>query len=157
MSARAAAAPGTGTRVRDPFANALLFAAPLAAVAAGCAAEWLDFRALRYPLLAMMLAGVVATASALDRRGDTNLAPRGVAGTMLRAVLAGVLAWTLAESVYVMLHVLRGEAFDAQRFGPQPAQALGLIAVHALFLGGPTGLAAAALVWLRDRFSRPAR
>ena len=42
----------------------------------------------------------------------------------------------------MLLHVAGGERFDAERFGPQWRQALGLIGVHALFLGAPTGVVA---------------
>ena len=143
----------------QPFtAHLLVYAAPVAAVIAGVSAEWLDFRALRYPLLIMMLASVAATlhareAMALKRGG----ARRGALDAMLRAVLLGVVTWGAAQTVYVMLHVAQGERFDAPRFGPQPLQALALIAAHAVFLGAPTGLAAGAILqaraWLRRKRS----
>ena len=119
----------------------MLVAAPAAAVLAGVAAEWLDFRALRYPLLALMLAATTATALALPRLQDG-------ARDAARTVLLGMVTWGAAEALYVVIHTLRGEPFDAARFGPQPAQAFGLIAVHALVLGLPTGLVAAALIRL---------
>jgi hypothetical protein len=122
----------------------MLVAAPAVALIAGIAAEWLDFQALRYPLLGAVLAGVTVTAAALDpgRR-------QPALGQALRTVALGVATWGAAEAVYVIIHTLRGEPFDAGRFGPQPAQALGLIAVHALALGAPTGAVAAALLRLR--------
>ena len=122
--------------------DALLLAAPAAAVVAGLAAEWLDFRALRYPILLLMLAGVTATAFALTG---------GRAGwrAFVIAVATGVCAWAAAEALYVALHAARGERFDAERFGPQWAQALGLVGVHALVLGAPTGIAAGMLLQAR--------
>ena len=54
----------------------------------------------------------------------------------------------------MIIHAARGQAFEAERFGPQWAQALGLIGVHALFLGAPTGIAAGALLWVRARLWR---
>jgi hypothetical protein len=127
-----------------------LYAAPVAAIIAGISAEWLDFRALRYPLLLMMLAAVVATRFAHEelarRRGD---APRSAPDAMLRAVLLGMITWGAAQTLYVILHVAQGERFDAPRFGPQPLQAIGLIAAHAIFLGVPTGLAAGAILQAR--------
>jgi len=115
--------------------NWLLLGAPVAAVLAGVAAEWLDFRALRYPLLLVVAAGVLATALALFRR---ERAMRAFVAT----VVLGAATWAAAETLYVVIHTIRGEPFDAGRFGPQWAQALGLIGVHALFLGVPTGIAA---------------
>ena len=117
----------------------------MAAVFAGVAAEWLDFRALRYPLLLLVLAGVLATASAMEPRGRR---------TLVRALIIGVATCAAAEMLYVIIHATRGEAFDAERFGPQWVQALGLIAVHALVLGAPTGIVAGALLWIRSRLWR---
>jgi hypothetical protein len=114
---------------------ALLFGAPAAALAAGVAAEWLDFRALRYPLLLTVGLGVLATALALFVRQRSLRA-------FALTVLLGVTTWACAEAIYVIIHTTRGEAFDADHFGPQWSQALALIAVHALFLGIPTGIAA---------------
>ncbi len=125
----------------------LIFGAPAAAALAGVSAEWLDFRALRYPLLLLVLAGVAATAYAIESRGR---------GGVVRALIIGVLTWAAAETLYVMIHAGRGEAFEAERFGPQWAQALGLIGVHALFLGAPAGIAAGALLWIRARLWRGA-
>jgi hypothetical protein len=65
---------------------------------------------------------------------------------MRRAMVLGVTTWGAAQTLYVILHAAQGERFDAPRFGPQPLQALGLIAAHALFLGAPTGLAAGAVL-----------
>jgi len=125
-----AASPGA------PVDRLMALAAPAAAVLAGLAAEWLDFRALRYPLLLMVGLGVLATALAvLPRTGGWRAAALTVA--------IGIATWAAAETLYVVLHAAQGERFEAERFGPQPAQALGLIAAHALFLGVPTGVAAA--------------
>jgi hypothetical protein len=131
----------------------LLLAAPIAAIIAGVSAEWLDFRALRYPLLLMVLAAVVATQCALDAQAPRS---RSLSGSMLRTVLLGVFTWGAAQTIYVALHVLQGERFDAPRFGPQALQALGLIAAHALFLGAPTGFAAGVILQLRARLRRMA-
>jgi hypothetical protein len=195
-----------------PLPRALLLAgAPVAAVLAGMAAQWLDFRELRWPLLALVGLGVLATAWALtpgregaggrskrrpyttahkvhagavaggrskqrpyaphevhagavaggtqrpyaaptlDADGDRVAGARGeqrpytAGGAFLLTVMLGVATWAAAETVYVLLHVALGERFEAERFGPQPAQALGLIAAHALFLGLPTGAVAGAV------------
>jgi hypothetical protein len=124
----------------------LIYAAALAAVLAGIAAEWLDFRALRYPILLSVGVGVLFTAhSVFGRRTSVR--------TFLWTVALGVATWAAAESLYVAIHAARGEAFEAERFGPQWVQAVGLIGVHGLFLGLPTGLAAAAVLsalgWIR--------
>ena len=108
------------------------------ALLAGFAAEWLDFRALRYPLLLMVGFGVLATAISLFARERPLRA-------FVLTVLLGAATWGAAETLYVVLHVAQGESFDAERFGPQWRQALGLIGVHALFLGVPTGIAAGVL------------
>jgi len=134
--------PSARSRQRDDrrsSASIFVAAAPAAALLAGLAAEFLDFRALRYPLLLVAGAAVLATAFALFSRRD-GLRP------LLVTVLVGAATWGAAESLYVLLHLARGEAFDAPRFGAQWSQALGLIGVHALFLGVPTGIAAATLV-----------
>ena len=123
----------------------LIFGAPVAAALAGVSAEWLDFRALRYPLLLLVLVGVLATASAIESRGR---------GTLVRVLIIGVATWAAAETLYVIIHAARGEAFAAGRFGPQWGQALGLIVVHALVLGAPTGIVAGALLWIRGRLWR---
>ena len=127
--------------------DVLLLAAPIVAIVAGVAAEWLDFRALRWPLLALVLAGVALTSHAMlrDRSGWSRL---------LVPVAVGVATWAAAETLYVIFHVVQGEPFDAERFGPQPAQAIGLIAAHGFFLGAPTGLAAALILWLAARVRR---
>lgn len=116
----------------------LLVGAPIAAALAGLGAEWLDFRALRYPLLVMVGAGVLATALALFAHERPWRA-------FVLTVVLGAATWGAAETLYVVLHAAQGEQFDAERFGPQWRQALGLIGVHALFLGVPTGLAAGLL------------
>ena len=113
----------------------LVWGAPFVAVAAGLAAEFLDFRALRYPLLLMVGLGVVATAIALFGR-ERGLRPLAL------TVLLGMATWAAAETLYVLLHLAGGERFDAERFGPQWRQALGLIGVHAVCLGAPTGVVA---------------
>lgn len=143
---RASAAPSfTEPRGLSP----LIFGAPAVAIVAGLAAEWLDFRALRYPLLLLVGLGVLATASALiGRRRDAR--------TFALVVATGVATWAAAETLYVILHTLRGIPFEAERFGPQWAQALGLIAVHGIVLGAPTGVLAAVIlhagpVWRRLR------
>jgi hypothetical protein len=124
---------------RSDAPRALLLAAPTAALAAGLAAEWLDFRELRVPLLLMVGAGVLLTAHAAFARQPA------LRRTLLTVVL-GVATWAAAETVYVVLHVATGQEFSAERFGPQPAKALGLIAAHGVFLGAPTGAAAALLL-----------
>lgn len=132
---RSDAIPAPGERT----AHAMLLAAPAVALLAGVAAEWLDFRALRVPLLMLVGCGVLLTALAVlrGRRGW-----RAAATTLL----LGAATWGAAETLYVLIHTATGQRFDAPRFGPQPAQALGLIGVHAAFLGLPTGAAAAALL-----------
>jgi hypothetical protein len=131
-----------------------MYAAPLAAVLAGCAAEWLDFRALRYPLLAMVLAGVTLTRYAHDAHDalarDRAQPTRGSIDALVRAVALVAVTWSAAETVYVLLHVLQGERFEADRFGPQPMQALALIAAHGVFLGAPTGIVAWGLLRVRS-------
>jgi hypothetical protein len=112
---------------------------PLAAALAGIGAEFLDFRELRVLFLAGVGLGVLATSYALF--GARPGLPRAAL-----TALAGLLTWAAAEAVYVVLHASRGELFSAERFGPQPVQALALIGVHALFLGLPTGIAAAAVI-----------
>ena len=140
----AVARPGNQLDAARLTRSVAFFGAPLAAIAAGLAAEWLDFRALRYPLLALVLAGVTATSLAL-----ALTARHGVTRDSAVALAIGVATWAAAETLYVVIHALRGEPFEAERFGPQWAQALGLIAVHALALGAPTGVAAALLLQLR--------
>ncbi len=143
MTTQAALAPpASSVHVRPGAAGSvLLLGAPLAALLAGIAAEWLDFRALRVPLLAMVGLGVLATSYAIS-------GTRAGVRPALTALITGVATWAAAETVYVGIHLARGEPFHAERFGPQPAQAVGLIAAHGLFLGAPTGLAAAALLHL---------
>jgi hypothetical protein len=128
--------------------STLIYAAALAAVLAGIAAEWLDFRSLRYPILLCVGVGVLFTAHSI-------LGVRTSVRTFLWTVALGVATWAAAESLYVAIHAARGEAFEAERFGPQWVQAFGLIGVHGIFLGLPTGLAAATLLsahsWIRNR------
>ena len=66
--------------------------------------------------------------------------------TFFRSVGVGAATWGLAQTVYVCAHVVAGEPFDAERFGPQWSQAIGLIVAHALFLGIPTGAVAGLLL-----------
>ena len=73
---------------------------------------------------------------------------------MLIPIAAGIVTWAGAETLYVILHLVQGEPFEAERFGAQPAQAVGLIAAHGVFLGAPTGLAAALLLWFAARVRR---
>lgn len=130
--------------------RAMLLAAPAAAIALGLAAEWLNFRELRILLLLTAGFGTLATSAAVLR------GRRGVAA-MLFAAGIGMATWGGAQVIYAVIHVALGERFDAPRFGPQPAQALALIAAHALFLGLPTGIAAGALLHaggLRRRLGR---
>jgi len=49
--------------------------------------------------------------------------------------------------------VATGQRFHAERFGPQPLQAVGLVAAHGVFLGAPTGAVAGSvlLAWRRVR------
>jgi hypothetical protein len=145
---RTTAPPTDAPAARSP----LVWGAPLAAVLAGIGAEFLDFRELRVPFLFGVGLGVLATSYALfgTRPGGRRFA---------LTALVGMATWGGAESLYAVLHVARGELFDAPRFGPQAAQAFGLIGVHALFLGLPTGLAAGAMLhapWLRQRMRRDA-
>ena len=128
----------------------LVLGAPIVAVCAGMGAEFLDFRALRVLFLLGVGFGVLATSFALF---GTRASRRNFALT----ALVGVATWGGAEALYTIIHPLRGEAFHAGVFGPQWSQALGLVAAHGLFLGLPTGVAAAVLLhvpWLRARIRR---
>lgn len=141
---------GRPLRFTSP-AGVLLLGAPLAAVAGGMAGEWLDFRALRVPLLVAVGLGVLATAYAIH---GTGRGWRRSAAT----VLIGVATWAAAQSIYAVLHVVSGERFHAERFGPQWSQAIALIAAHGAFLGAPTGVAAALMLRIpivRARLARP--
>ena len=117
----------------------LLLGAPIVALLAGTAAEWLDFRELRAPLLLMVGLGVLATAYAVN-------GTRGGWRPLVWTVLIGVATWAGAQGVYAIIHAASGERFHADRFGPQWSQAMALIAAHGVFLGAPTGLAAAILL-----------
>lgn len=116
----------------------LIYGAPLAALLAGMAAEWLGFRALRLPLLLMVGFGVLATLLA---------AGRGQRGwpTFVAGVGIGFLTWAGAELVYAIIHLATGQRFDAGRFGPQWSQGVMLVLAHGLFLGAPTGVVAGLL------------
>ena len=127
--------PASATARTRAAGDLLLLGAPAAAVVAGMAAQWLDFNALRYPLLLMVLAGVTATSYAIT-------GGRAGVRAFASAVLVGVATWGAAETLYVIVHAALGQSFEAERFGAQWTQALGLIVVHALALGAPTGVVA---------------
>lgn len=117
----------------------LLLGAPGVAILAGMSAQWLDFRALRLPLLLLVGFGVLATAYAVSGlRRDWRAA--------LTTVLIGAATWAAAQSIYAVLHVASGERFHADRFGAQWSQAIALIAAHGAFLGAPTGIVAAMIL-----------
>ena len=118
----------------------LVLAAPVVALLAGMAAEWLDFRALRVPLLLMVGFGVLAHVLRADARPRWPAPVRRDGGHRRRHLGRG------ARRVYAIIHVAAGERFHAERFGPQWSQAIGLIAAHGLFLGVPTGIAAALML-----------
>jgi hypothetical protein len=153
MSSRTVAVPRTrryepAAVPAAPASKLLLAGAPVVAILGGMAAQWLDFRELRIPLLLTVGLGVLATAYAMS---GTSTGWRGA----FRTVLVGVATWAAIESLYAVIHVASGERFHADRFGAQPSQAIGLIAAHGLFLGAPTGLLAALLLRLgtaRGRF-----
>jgi len=137
----------------DP-ARWLVLGAPVVAVLAGMAAEWLDFRALRVPLLLMVGFGVLATASRLvGARAGGTFATASWRPFAL-AVLLGAATWAAAEGVYTIIHVVLGHQFHADRFGPQWSQAVGLIAAHGLFLGAPTGAVAGLMLQAPSLFRR---
>jgi hypothetical protein len=129
--------------VHAPFAGSIVrllrAGAPLASLLGGMSAEWLDFRALRVPLLLMVGLGVLATSYAMTR-GRTGTRP------FWHAVLIGAATWAAVETVYEIIHMASGEHFHAGLFGPQWSQAIGLIAAHGLFIGVPTGIAAALML-----------
>lgn len=130
--------PIAAARPQAPASNVgryLLLGAPLVAVLAGMAAEWLDFRALRVPLLLMVGFGLLATAHRL-------IGARAGWRPFALAVLLGAATWAAAEATYTIIHVALGHQFHADRFGPQWSQAVGLIVAHGLFLGAPTGVVA---------------
>ena len=114
-------------------------AAPLAAVLAGFAGQYADFRSLREPILLVVGLGVLATGWAFTREA-------GAWRTILLAAAIGTATWGGAQLVYVILHVLSGEPFEMERIDPQWAQAITLVAAHAAFLGVPTGLVAGLLL-----------
>jgi hypothetical protein len=118
--------------------------APAAAIAAGLFSSLTEFREWQELILVMMVAG--AAAGAVGLAGDRD--GRRLA---LTALALGPAMWAGAQVVYVAVQLVQGDPFEADRFGPQWVQAVGLIAAHAVFLGVPTGLAAALLVlgWRR--------
>jgi hypothetical protein len=131
-----AIAVSTRTRPsRGAPGSILLLAAPVAVLLAGASAEWLDFRALRAPLLLMMGFAVLATAYAIA-------GPGGGWRPFLTAVVTGIGTWAAAQCVYSVIHVASGQQFHATRLGPQWSQVLALVAAHGLLLGAPTGVAA---------------
>jgi hypothetical protein len=146
MTTRTASMPATDqspplhdTRGPGGEVRWLALGAPLVALLAGMAAEWLDFRELRAPLLLMVGFGVLGTSYAVTR---TRTGVR----QFVTAVAGGAATWAAAEAVYAVIHVASGERFHAERFGPQWSQAIGLIAAHGAFLGAPTGLTAALML-----------
>jgi hypothetical protein len=143
--------PAPGEAHPSPAARWLAVGAPLVALLGGLAAEWLDFRELRVPLLLMVGFGVLATAYALV--GASPAARPGWRPFAL-ATLVGVATWAAVESVYAVIHVARGEQFHADRFGPQWSQAIGLIAAHGVFLGAPTGAVAGVMLQWRPLWRR---
>jgi len=131
-----------------PIPSAWLWAVDaLVVVLGGMAAEWLDFRALRVPLLMMAGCGVLAAAWALTR-GRTGVRP------FFQTVAVGAATWAAIETLYVVIHLAAGERFHAERFGAQWSQAIGLIAAHGLFLGVPTGIAVAVVLHAAVRLRR---
>ncbi len=139
MAASTISARTLTPRERARSLPALVWGAPIVAVLAGLSAQWLDFRALRYPLLLLVLAGALATAYAL-------FGVRATVRAFAMTALLGVVTWAAAETLYVVIHGASGQSFDAPRFGAQWSQALGLIAIHAGVLGAPTGIVAALLL-----------
>ena len=134
---------------REPgLASAWLWAADaLVVLLGGMSAEWLDFRELRVPLLAMAGCGVLAAAWAMTR-GRTGARP------FAETVAAGAATWAAIEALYVVIHLAGGERFHAERFGPQWSQAIGLVAAHGVFLGVPTGVAVAVALHAAARAKR---
>lgn len=124
----------------------LAVGAAAAAITTGLLSALTEFREWRELILVMMVAGAAMGAAGLHRGSDDRR-------LTLTAFVLGPAMWALAQIVYVMVQLGRGEPFEADRFGPQWAQALGLIAAHAVFLGTPTGVAAALLVLGWRRFA----
>ena len=121
--------------------------AVVGALTVGAGGEWLDFRALRAPILLGVGVCVLAAACSVPRsRGFIDF---------VRTALIGAATWGAGRALYAFIHIARGESFDASRFGPQWSQALGLIAVHTVLIGLPTSIAVAALMqayrWRRDQ------
>jgi len=141
MTTHATTIRSSGTRppLRLGLARWLLLGAPYVAIVAGMSAQWFDFRALRVPLLLLVGFGVLATAYATSGlRRDWRAA--------LTTVLIGAATWAAAQSIYAIIHIASGERFHADRFGAQWSQAIALIAAHGVFLGAPTGIAAAMIL-----------
>src|SRR4051812_8624134 len=107
------------TRLRMPGRALLASAALLGTLIVGAGAEWLDFRALRVPIL--LVVGLCA------RAAPAPFPKRGGLRDMLRTSLIGAATWGAGGLLYVTIHVARGESFDAARFGAQWSQSLGLI------------------------------
>ena len=135
MATRTVSIPAAKPAPAADSARWLVLGAPLVAVLVGMAAEWLDFRALRVPLLLMVGFGLLATAHRL-------IGARPGWRPFALAVLLGAATWAAAEATYTIIHVALGHQFHADRFGPQWSQAVGLIAAHGLVLGAPTGAVA---------------
>ncbi len=141
------ARPRPAPRERNLALRLLWGCALVVVVLGGMAAEWLDFRALRVPLLLVAGCGVLAAAWAITR-GRTGVRP------FIETVAAGAATWAAIEALYVVIHLAGGERFHAERFGPQWSQAIGLVAAHGVFLGMPTGIAVAVVLHGASRVRR---
>ena len=146
-TASIASRPLPGPYVRRLPPGLLWCVDALAVALCGMAAEWLDFRALRVPLLVLAGFGVLAAAWAITR-GRAGVRP------FLETVAAGVATWASIEAVYVVIHLAQGERFHADRFGAQWSQAVLLVAVHGAFIGVPTGIAVALALHATARLRR---
>ena len=140
----------TPSPTRFPHLSGRAFLASTSVIGAlivGAGGEWLDFRALRVPILLAVGLCLLAAVCSVPARGGIR--------DFVRTSVVGAATWGTGGVLYVMIHVARSESFDASRFGPQWSQALGLIVVHALLLGLPTGIGVAALMqayrWRRDQ------
>ncbi len=164
-----------GWRSRFDPRWAAVASATVGVLTVALSAEFVDFRTLRVPIL--MAVGVCVLWTAIvwigprrpidggrpDEGGHVGPPLRGRSASaveFLRSTALGAGIWGAGGAVYAIVHVARGETFDADRFGPQWAQALGLIGVHALFLGVPTGIATALVLYvvrrMRQERERPA-
>lgn len=146
-TASIASRPLRGPYVRRIPSGLLWSVEALAIVLCGMAAEWLNFRALRVPLLLLAGCGVLAAAWAITR-GRAGVRP------FLETVAAGAATWAAIETAYVVIHLAQGERFHADRFGAQWSQAVLLVAVHGAFIGVPTGIAVAVALHAIARLRR---